>query len=141
MAKLDSYQKLDVWIQSKDLVKAVYSLTKQLPKEEQFSLTSQLRRAAISIPANIAEGCGRNHYKDSIRFFYVSRGSLYELETLLVIAHELDYLRKDSLNSGLESINSCKRLLNGFINYYQTKAENQTSAHEPLDKYETEHKS
>jgi four helix bundle protein len=116
MAKFDSYQKFDVWIQSKDLVKVVYGKIKQLPREEQFVLTTQLTRATISIPA---EGCASNHYKDSIQLFYLSRGSLSELETHL--AYELEYLSKDSLNSVLELINSCKRRLNGFINYLSNK--------------------
>lgn len=86
MQKIVSYRDLDVWQQSRLLVKNIYQLTKIFPKEEQFGLTNQLRRAAISVPSNIAEGCGRNHFKDSVQFFFISRGSLYEIETQLVLA-------------------------------------------------------
>ena len=71
MSEIKTYQDLEVWKQSKDLVRDIYQLTKKLPKEEQFGLVNQLRRAAVSIPSNIAEGCGRNHHKDSIQFFFI----------------------------------------------------------------------
>src|SRR6478609_10265038 len=99
MGKIDSYQDLDVWKQSKALVRDIYELTKAFPKEEQFGLTNQLRRAAVSIPSNIAEGCGRNHFKDSIQFFFVSRGSLYEIETQIIIAFDLGYISNSDLKN------------------------------------------
>lgn len=70
------YNDLDVWRESRKLVKQIYDLTKKFPKDEMYGLTSQIRRFAISVPSNIAEGCGRNHSKDSIQFFYISRGVL-----------------------------------------------------------------
>ncbi|MFO0488006.1 MAG: four helix bundle protein, partial [Cyclobacteriaceae bacterium] len=79
---------MEVWKQAKDLVRQIYELSKSFPKEEQFGLTNQLRRAAVSIPSNIAEGCGRNHFKDSIQLFYIARGSLYEVETQVLIAYD-----------------------------------------------------
>lgn len=81
-----NYKKLDAWQQSMQLVKEVYLLTKQFPKEELYALTSQTKRAVVSVPCNIAEGIGRNYKKDTIQFLHVSRGSLYEVETLLNIA-------------------------------------------------------
>src|ERR1700693_1889060 len=85
-----SYKKLEVWTCSMETVKQVYILTKAYPSEERYGLISQTRRAAISIPSNIAEGLGRNHKKDSLQFLYISRGSAYELETLLSVALMID---------------------------------------------------
>ena len=133
MGKIDSYQDLDVWKQSKDLVRNIYELTKIFPKDEQFGLTNQLRRAAVSIPSNIAEGCGRNHFKDSIQFFFVSRGSLYEIETQIIIAFDLGYISNSDQNNIINNIKSCKRLLNGFINYFQSRSDQQqTTINEQL---------
>ena len=81
MGKVETYQDLEVWKQAKSLVQRIYELTRSFPKEEQFGLVNQLRRVAVSIPSNIAEGCGSNHFKDSIQLFFISRGSLYEVET------------------------------------------------------------
>ena len=76
-----NYIDLDVWKEARALSKEIYLASVKFPIEEKFGLTSQVRRAAVSVPSNIAEGCGRNHTKDSIQFFYISRGSLYEIET------------------------------------------------------------
>ncbi len=89
------YKELDVWKESKELVKLIYSLTNRLPSSEQFGLIPQIRRSAISVPSNIAEGVGRNHSKDTIQFLYIARGSLYELETQLVISKELFSLEEN----------------------------------------------
>jgi len=86
MAEIVSYKDLDVWKNNRLLVKSVYQLSKLCPKDEQYGLTNQIRRAAVSSPSNIAEGCGRNHFKDSIQFFFIARASLYELETQLIVA-------------------------------------------------------
>ncbi len=71
------------------------------------------------LPSNIAEGCGRNHSKDSMQFFHIARGSLYELETQLYLSFDQLYINEVDLNKSLEQIIRCKKLLNGFINYYQ----------------------
>ena len=113
------YNDLDVWKESRKLVKQVYDLTKMFPKEETYGLSNQIRRCAVSIPSNIAEGCGRNHTKDSIQFFYISRGSLFELETQLYLAFDQNYIDEETLKSSIENTTTCKKLLNGFINYYQ----------------------
>jgi four helix bundle protein len=125
VSEISSYRDLDVWKQSRLLVKSVYQLTKTFPKEEQFGLTNQLRRAAISVPSNIAEGSGRNHSKDSTQFFFIARGSLYEIETQLIIASDLDFLSDSQLQEVLVQVTRCKKLLNGFINYFQNKTTNQ----------------
>ncbi|MCK5815758.1 MAG: four helix bundle protein [Flavobacteriaceae bacterium] len=116
-----NYTELDVWVNSRQLVTAVYQSTKSFPKDELYGLTNQIRRSAVSVPSNIAEGIGRQTTKDTIHFLYISRGSLYELETQLLIASDLEYLNKNEKEILLEKISVCKKLLNGFINYYKNK--------------------
>ena len=89
------YKKLNVWQFSRALASKVYMKTKDFPKEERYGLTNQIRRCVISIPANIAEGCGRRSNKDTLRFLYISRGSIYELETHLFISLDLDLIGQD----------------------------------------------
>lgn len=113
-----NYIELDVWKESRKLVKIVYSSTKKFPKEEIYALVSQIRRCAVSIPSNIAEGCGRRTSPDTIHFLHISRGSLYELETQFYLAYDQDYISEEELNLILKQILSCKKLLNGFIKYY-----------------------
>ncbi|MBT0606667.1 four helix bundle protein [Aequorivita echinoideorum] len=113
------YRDLDVWKFSRELVNSTYELTKSFPKEELYGLTNQIRRCAVSIPSNIAEGCGRRTSKDTIQFLYISRGSLYELETQLFLALDQDFINKSQLNEINTQIESCKKLLNGFIKYYK----------------------
>lgn len=113
------YTDLEVWQESRKLANNIYDLTKLFPKEEQFGLTNQIRRAAVSIPSNIAEGCGRQTAKDTINFLHIARGSLYEVETQCFIAMDQKYITKEAFESLFNSILSCKRLLNGFINYYR----------------------
>jgi four helix bundle protein len=137
VSEINSYRDLDVWKQSRQLVKSVYQLSRSFPKEEQFGLTNQLRRAAISVPSNIAEGSGRNHSKDSIQFFFIARGSLYEIETQLIISFDLEYISDGHLQEVLEQITRCKKLINGFINYFQKQTTNQqpTTINEILQAY------
>ncbi|MES2416642.1 MAG: four helix bundle protein [Bacteroidota bacterium] len=87
-----SYTDLDVWKEARILTNEIYAITRDFPKEEQFGLTNQMRRCAVSILSNIAEGCGRNYPKDSIQFYYVTSGSIYELETQIYIAFDQQYL-------------------------------------------------
>jgi four helix bundle protein len=91
-ANMKSYKDLEVWKLSMDLVVDVYKLTESFPGNEIYVLTSQLRRAAISIPSNIAEGSGRKHRKEFSQFLFIAKGSLLELETQLEIAVRLGYL-------------------------------------------------
>ena len=101
------------------LVKDIYLIVKDFPKEELYGLTSQIKRAAVSVPANIAEGIGRNYKKDTIQFLHISRGSLYELETLLNIAEMNDILKTETFNKISQNIDECARLINGLISYYE----------------------
>jgi four helix bundle protein len=116
-----NYDDLDVWKECRKLVSEVYVITKEFPKEEIYGLTNQLRRASISIISNIAEGTGRNTTKDSLQFFYISRGSLFESEAQLIVASDLNYISEEQLNKILLQLTTCKKLLNGFINYHKTK--------------------
>lgn len=112
------YKELDIWIQARELVKTVYVLTKSFPDDERFSLTSQVRRCAVSVPSNISEGCGRQTAKETIHFLHIARGSIYELETQLILASDLNYISSGT-NTVLEEIERVKKLLNGFINYHR----------------------
>lgn len=113
------YNELNVWLESRRLSKDIYSATAKFPKQEQFGLINQMRRSAISIPSNIAEGCGRNYPKDSVQFFYIARGSIYELETQLYLSFDLEYIVEVELNELLKLTETTRKLLNGFIKYYQ----------------------
>ena len=114
-----NYKKLDAWQQSMQLVKEIYLMTKTFPKEELYALTSQTKRAAVSVPCNIAEGIGRNYKKDTIQFLHISRGSLYEVETLHNIAVMVVIITEDNFNKIALLIEKCMQLLNGLIRYYE----------------------
>ncbi|WPL18257.1 four helix bundle protein [Thiorhodovibrio winogradskyi] len=94
---VQSYKDLIVWQKALDLVEIVYQVTRVFPKEELYALTNQLRRAAVSIPSNIAEGHARSSTRDFHRFLSIARGSLAEVETQLLIAQRLGYLSDDQL--------------------------------------------
>ncbi|MBL0683496.1 four helix bundle protein [Aquimarina mytili] len=113
------YIELEVWKESRIWVNNLYEITKKFPKDELYRLTSQMRRSAVSIPSNIAEGCGRRTSADTIQFLHVSRGSLYELETQLYLALDQNYVETEKHQILLSQILKCKKLLNGFINYYK----------------------
>lgn len=114
-----AYIDLDVWKEARILASEVYRITKSFPKEEMFGLISQMRRCAVSVASNIAEGCGRNYPKDSVQFFFIARGSIYELETQLYISFDQNYIDDITLEFILQKIEITRKLLNGFIKYYQ----------------------
>ncbi len=116
-----NYTDLDVWKSSRALVKQVYLLSASFPNEELYALTNQVRRCSVSIPSNIAEGIGRQSDKETIHFLFIAKGSIYELETQLFLAFDLNYLTQDRLDNIIEQITTCKKLLNGFINYFKSK--------------------
>ena len=96
-ANIKTHKDLDVWKKSMDLVEGVYRLTKSFPDSEKYGLTNQMRRCAVSIPSNIAEGAGRNSKKEFKQFLYISLGSISELETQLIISSKLNYLKNKTL--------------------------------------------
>lgn len=116
---ITEYKDLDVWKESRILVNLVYNLSKTFPKDELFALTNQIRRCAISVPSNIAEGCGRNTPKGSLVFMHIARGSLFELETQLYLALDQNYIDINDFEMVNNKIQTCRKLLNGFINYYK----------------------
>ena len=109
--KTGSYRDLVVWQKSIDLCTTTYALTKKYPRDELFALTSQTRRAAVSIPANIAEGYGRNTKKEFAHFLSISQGSLTELETLLTIAKNLSYCTSEDCSTIDKLANEVGRML------------------------------
>lgn len=115
MGEIRSHRDLVAWQKAMDLGIEVYRLTKTLPESERFGLVSQLRRASVSIPSNIAEGYGRGTTADYIRFLRASRGSLYEIDTQLLLAVRLEYIPTSSYDGILERINECGRILAGLI--------------------------
>jgi len=103
-----------------DIVERIYQITGTFPKDEQFGLTSQMRRAAVSIPSNIAEGAARNSKREFLQYLYVSLGSLSEVETQLLIAERLGYLKDQKI---LEQIEHLRRKLLNFIKYIKGKTQ------------------
>ena len=116
-----SYGDLAVWQKSMALVGDVYRGSRKFPKEELFGLTSQIRRAAISIPSNIAEGQGRLSRREFKQFLSVSRGSLLELETQLLISEDLGYLTRAELGALLGRTDELLRMLNGLMSAISSK--------------------
>ena len=115
---MKTYKELDIWEKGRKLATYCYELTKNFPNDEVFGLTAQMRRAAVSVPSNIAEGCGRNTSKSTAQFLYIARGSLYELEMQSLIALDLKYLNEDRFNILMDKISDCMKLTNGLINYH-----------------------
>ena len=113
------YHKLNVWINGNEFAKMIYLETGNFPQDEIYGLTQQIRRAAVSIISNIAVSCGRNHTKDKLQFFYISRGSLFDVEAQIIIARELQYISETAYLQLLNHINVCKKLQNGFITYHK----------------------
>ena len=107
---MHNYKKLNVWISSISLVKNIYNLTRKFPKEEMFVLTQQLRRVAISIPSNIAEGAGRNSNAQFKNFLQISIGSCFEVETQLIISKELEYISEEELETISKELDSIMKM-------------------------------
>lgn len=94
---MHDYKKLQVWTEAVDLAVEIYKLTDKFPKDERFGLISQLRRSAVSVPSNIAEGAGRNSNGEFKQFLGIANGSSYEMETQLIISEKLSYINKAEL--------------------------------------------
>lgn len=97
------------------MAKEIYGLTEAFPKSEQYGITDQLRRAGVSVPSNIAEGYGRGTRQDYLRFLRVARGSVFEMDTQLLIARDLGYLNVEAHRAIEESVHECGRVLAGLI--------------------------
>lgn len=112
---MQSYRDLIVWQKSIDLVTNVYKIVGTFPKEEMYALSSQVKRAAVSVPSNIAEGHDRNSDKEFCQFLCIARGSLAELETQLIIANNLGYIDKDVVEKVLKDCDEVGKMLNALI--------------------------
>lgn len=112
-----THRELDVWKKSIDFVTKLYKETVDFPKQEAYGITNQIRRAAISIPSNIAEGAARDSNKEYIRFLYIALGSIAEIETQLIIANNLHYFDDESFNKLEEDRDEIARMLYGLIRY------------------------
>lgn len=118
--KIKSFTDLIVWQEGHKLAILIYKETKVFPKEEIYSLTNQMRRAATSVTSNIAEGFGRHTYKEKVQFYYQAQGSLTELKNQILLAHDIGYLSKDKLFTLGEQANITHQLLQGFIKKSKT---------------------
>ena len=116
MTKVTKHSDLLVWQKSRVLVKSVYGITEGFPKSEQFSMVDQMRRAAISIPSNIAEGYGRSSNKEFKQFLNIARGSIAELQTQLQLSLDLGFITKISYDRIEDQIIEIYKMLNSFIN-------------------------
>jgi four helix bundle protein len=112
-----AHKKLRVWQESMLLVKMIYDLTRLLPDDEKFGLISQMRRAAVSVPSNIAEGSARQTKKESIQFYSIARGSLSELDTQIDLCRDLSLLAPSQLANVANQLETVGALLNGLIRF------------------------
>lgn len=115
MARVQSYKELILWQKSMLAVNQVYSVVKKLPKEELYGLTLQIRRSAVSIPSNIAEGQTRNHTNEFIQFLSIANGSRAELETQLILCIQLGYLHEEEIKEILGSLAEIGKMIHKLI--------------------------
>lgn len=111
---MHKYQELNVWKKAMDLVTSTYKLTDNFPSKEQFGLTSQINRCSVSIASNIAEGAGRNSKKEFNQFLGIAAGSLFELETQLLISSRVGYSKEEEIKSLVDSISEIHKMLIGL---------------------------
>jgi four helix bundle protein len=108
---MKTHKDLDVWKLSIDFVTDIYKVTSSFPKEDQFGLTNQIRRAAVSVPSNIAEGAARNSDKEFLRFLYISLGSIQEIDTQLLIALNLDFISSSDFDNLIIQLEQIAKML------------------------------
>lgn len=116
MSKTHNFRELKTWKKSRELVKEIYVLTQRFPKEELYGLISQMRRAVVSIPSNIAEGCGRQTNAQLAQFLDIAHGSSCELETQLYLSFDLSFIREAEMNTVLEKITEIQKMIISFKN-------------------------
>lgn len=112
---IKEFYELDAWKKGHELVLEIYKITKDFPKEEKFGITDQLRRAASSTTANIAEGFERYHFNDKIKFYYQSRGSVAEVQNFLLLSRDLEYIDSKKCEELIKETNDIRQLINGLI--------------------------
>lgn len=111
---MHNFKELNIWNEAKDYSVLIYKMTSNFPASEIYGITSQIKRAVISIPSNIAEGAGRNSDKDFSRFIAISLGSSFELETQLIIANELDFIDNEKFKELIETLSKIQKMLVNF---------------------------
>ncbi len=116
-----SFEEMPVWQKAMDLAIKIFNLTEKLPRKEDYSLTSQIRRSALSVPGNIAEGFGRKHTKDKLNFYFNSRGSLSETKSHLIYGHRVGYFTKSEYDEYSNFIEVLWKELNSLISSLQKK--------------------
>jgi four helix bundle protein len=121
MGKVKTYKDLIVWQKSVHFVTVIYQTTKKFPKDEVFGLVSQMRRCAVSIPSNIAEGYGRRSTNDYLRLLQIAMGSVYEIQTLLEISRNLEYVSPSRFGEVYELSREIERMLSGLIKKVRAK--------------------
>jgi four helix bundle protein len=121
---LKSYKELNVWQKAYQLYIAIYKITKDFPKEERYGLTAQIRRAAVSVPSNIAEGYGRKTTPEYIQSLYIAYGSHCELETQIMVSKDLGYIKSDDFQELQREIGEVERMLKALIKSLQNKHSN-----------------
>ena len=127
---MKDFRKLEIWQKSYQLTLEIYKLTKTFPKDEMFGLTSQIRRAAVSIPSNIAEGCGRDGDAELARFLSIAMGSASELECQLQMSHDMDMLAHDQYHTINTKLLELKRQLNTFLQKLKANRQMPTTIHQ-----------
>ena len=113
--KIERFTDLKTWQESHQVVIDIYQLTKKFPSEEKFGLTNQIRRAAVSVTSNIAEGFGRHTFRDKVHFFYQARGSISELRNQLILSKDISYISVREYETIGQKIDVAQRLLHGLI--------------------------
>lgn len=125
--KIKTFKDLRVWQSARELCLAVYRITSDFPKDEKFGITSQIRRSAVSVPSNLAEGFGRQTAREKHQFYHHSLGSLFELETQLDISFALGYVSKEDFSNVDAELNKCKGMLLALIKTNQAHFVNRSS--------------
>lgn len=118
---MHNFRELKIWQDAMKITKLTYKLTKLFPSSEMYGLTSQMNRAAVSIPSNIAEGAGRNSNKEFTQFLNISIGSCFELETQVILAFEFAYIEKEDLEKFVLDINRLEKMINSLISTLRKK--------------------
>ena len=118
---MKTFRELIVWQKAMSFVTEIYKVSKQFPKDETFGLTSQIKRSAVSIPSNISEGYGRQGLNDYLRFLNIAMASLFELQTQLEIAYNLEYINKEKFDNLYELTREIERMLSSFIRSIKSK--------------------
>ncbi len=117
---MHNFKELKSWQKAIDFCLDIYKLTGSFPTEERFGLTSQLRRAGVSVPSNIAEGSGRNSDKEFVHFLSIATGSSYELETQLIIANRLGYIKEEEIQEATLKLSEIQKMIFAFSNRLKT---------------------